>query len=487
MKEASLISLEGYADVPLPYSEETVEKFAKGMGFDVDKQCYESKEAQVDDRQFGLQGNGDAALADVSPILYYSGHGSQEGPEFFSGDAASPNEMAMGDKLVIAAFDCCQMLSNCTPWESAFRGLRYMLGFAGSPGQSTERGEYFAYRLKEKLPISEAWRQATLESGAFSGSSLRAFLSDDPEEIAWPHLNPLPAGKYQFSCLIGSAEKSVATFSEISSLGHEVPLFASPDRSSDRLHAETFEKYFGLKGHEFLHEYGARQVLSPNASLEIFDESLSFWWNRKIAGPARSRRGISPGPFPIGKIVNITPLLLQHVGLKDYRFSDPWESFTTAIEENQAGSSSVAFRVARHVEFPLTLGGFPLFGPGACFRASVHECELSEVLFFSRAAMKSGVVPIMCLNEAEELLMKDPSLSTCSGVVRVLRRSFGYYLLPPRKPQDHLVPVYAFEGVVINAPRARYDFVRYVQAIPQERRNEFADNSVVRRLPPVFP
>lgn len=133
----------------------------------------------------------DHKYIDNVDIVFFSGHGNQNGPRFGRADRddgqARPDEIRWGNKdLEWIAFDACLILANhptsaTARWRQVFQGLHYILGFATTCQDERNRGKRFAYWLNRKYTVRCAWIKATKET---EGSGVRgAYLRADETGI----------------------------------------------------------------------------------------------------------------------------------------------------------------------------------------------------------------------------------------------------------------------------------------------------------------
>ncbi|MFN0034354.1 MAG: DUF6345 domain-containing protein [Saprospiraceae bacterium] len=102
----------------------------------------------------------DATYAETVDILFFAGHGTQDGllfgmPNHDNGEVKY-DEVQLGQGGVIKWFiaDTCKVLEDTVPpgaaafrWGRAFKGLRYLLGFHGDCRDRADRGWRFANHL----------------------------------------------------------------------------------------------------------------------------------------------------------------------------------------------------------------------------------------------------------------------------------------------------------------------------------------------------
>lgn len=499
MHDATILWVEDYnrQQVSLSLSQEAAGGFAKEMGF---ASIFEMTDNELDEELFMPGSNGDPAPVDRAPILYYSGHGTENGPLLNDGNVAEFQEIVLGKgALSVAVFDCCRMLQpeRFGQWKRSFVRLHYLLGMTGDVSQSADRGRIFASYLlgnpeRTKKTIPEAWQSACIETGARRWSALRALPEDgSSDEKFWPIEGPLgPASDRTRFVYRSESTPRPAIGSEEAKARSEVRLLRTfkPDRAIERL--KNLAEFVEVGFQEVLPRKGSRTVIGDRGSVEIYEESNSLWavrrrrsaegelW-RAAGGPRLSRREILEEA--------VTARFLQRVEHQGYRLSDPWEAFTLEIRENREGSQSAPSQTARHLDYRLFWEDLPVFGPGAQVRVTAED-DVTELLRLSRRPADEGKLPILTADEAYELLLESSEFKALRRRVFRIRWCLGYYSLPPRAPQDCLIPVYAFEGVCSTRALRDHHFVRYVQAVRAAvREHEFPVDSVLRTTPTVFP
>jgi hypothetical protein len=134
----------------------------------------------------GTPSSGDAAtIVETVDVVYFSGHGSSEGPLFKittadSGRASSTEvRWGKGGTLRWVVIDACWTLfssSSASPpgsdtiarWRGAFAGLHQLLGFHNASTDEAMRGERFGYYLKRGRTVREAWKRACEETEVYA-------------------------------------------------------------------------------------------------------------------------------------------------------------------------------------------------------------------------------------------------------------------------------------------------------------------------------
>lgn len=118
----------------------------------------------------------DTFWADDVDIVYFAGHGNDEGPmfgvtEYDSGKVKS-SELRLGNgDLEWIVFNACKVLEKDGNYykksSDMFRGLHYMLGFHTEANDEPDRGEIFADYLNKGYTVREAWKMACQETAGF--------------------------------------------------------------------------------------------------------------------------------------------------------------------------------------------------------------------------------------------------------------------------------------------------------------------------------
>lgn len=107
----------------------------------------------------------DHRWVDNVDIVFFSGHGSKDGPYFgvstHDDGEARPSEIKWGNRdLEWIAFDACEILKYegvWDRWRDAFKGLHYILGFRTTCSDEKNRGKYFALLLNMGWKVRDAW------------------------------------------------------------------------------------------------------------------------------------------------------------------------------------------------------------------------------------------------------------------------------------------------------------------------------------------
>ncbi len=174
--------------------------FIFGDGGAWDRDFEQSFNRLEDDAPIDFLGGDDDIYAEKVDILFFSGHGNQDGllfgvPNQDNGEAKYDEiQLGQGGKLKWFAIDACRILEEAAPGASAFRwgrtfkGLRQMLSFHLECRDVPNRGKVFAQYLKGVHPtqihlgnnlvgetISRSWELACIETSATF-------------ELAWAHL-----------------------------------------------------------------------------------------------------------------------------------------------------------------------------------------------------------------------------------------------------------------------------------------------------------
>jgi hypothetical protein len=130
------------------------------------------------DRDFEEQGIGnpqdgtDTIWADNVDMVFFSGHGNQQGPIFgktIDNGQATPTEVSWGNRdLDWVALDACQVLERPGVFDRwgwpVFNGLHFILGFHTICADEANRGRYLAENLNNGMTVREAWIRACQET-----------------------------------------------------------------------------------------------------------------------------------------------------------------------------------------------------------------------------------------------------------------------------------------------------------------------------------
>ena len=145
--------------------------------------------------------------------------------------------------------------------------------------------------------------------------------------------------------------------------------------------------------------------------------------------------------------------------------------------------------VALHVNYRYELDGLPVLGPGAKIQVTfVDDKTPAEMYRFWRAPKADGEMELLPTRAVFDLLRRDPDFAELGDDARVEYRNprLGYYALPPRESQGALIPVYAFDGRLSTRAFERYDFTRYVVAVPYTPEDAKQVGAAFRGAAPVF-
>lgn len=155
----------------------------------------------------------------------------------------------------------------------------------------------------------------------------------------------------------------------------------------------------------------------------------------------------------------------------------PKEAYRIGLEKAEAaelklGEKEVGESVVTGVQtnFGFKLDDIPVIGPGA--KISVNFGSDGKVVGLFKAWREVEKDKEISTIPPEEALEKFQSSEVFAGLeedskVSVKKFYLGYYALPAFEPQDHLLPVYVFEGKV-ETPDFEHDFVHFVPAISIE-------------------
>jgi hypothetical protein len=363
----------------------------------------------------------------------------------------------------------------------SFKGLRYLLGFAGYVMQSESRGAVFAKLLTEKVPIPEAWRRAALETQptAASWSFLHAVqkgavLMDEVwVDSKVPLVDPQPPLQFFSRAEHGDPEPLPAA----SGTADRVTLFRTPQHDEDLGDIHVF-----ARGDRW------RWSQDAGAAFALYPNNRSFWWRRDRSAQPRielfARRAAAP-PALSESIARARQHLEQYRLLDDRlsrgQTAATIERHSTSAREGRPPEKLTRI-VASHVNYKFSLGHLPVLGPGAKLRVTFESEEVDEVFRFWREPVAEGGVDIISPDQARAQLLQSPGFRYLpEGAVEFGPARLGYYALPPRQAQDFLLPVYEIRGTITIKALGTFAFIRFVQAVPERIRDAMPEGSAFHR------
>jgi len=424
------------------------------------------------------------AFIEHANIFYFAGHATERslvlGVRTGGDGIVTPEELKLGGSLIYAVFDSCSTLDPFfqKKWLRAFDGLHYMLGFSGSIVQDATRGCRFGRYLNQGNAVSEAWRRAAIETVGSSNvpwSFLRGVyekmsLADD----TWPNQRPLAvAAPTPFVFLSRDERCHPAVEWRAASMPNQVKFFRTSTTAMTEEKLQKLAGKFGLETHKLSAGPGWRELRNASSALYLYGRSGSFWWSRLPTQLAELFHAPEPALLPAVAIDKAREYLEQQQ-LTDSRLIPLPPSFTVETQREYRpdghGDGRLSIRtVAYHVNYGFALEELPVLGPGAKLRVSFEGTEVSEVFRFWRETVEDGFVTIGLtaegaidkLRTSSEFSKLPDEAITFEGEPRL-----GYYARPVGLEQTALVPVYEIRGVVSTALLDRYEFTRYVNAVP---------------------
>ncbi len=227
------------------------------------------------------------------------------------------------------------------------------------------------------------------------------------------------------------------------------------------------------------------------ATLEVFLASDSIRWSTLSNGTAESGgNGGRPALPDDAAAPKLAAAFLR--ARKVQTKGAAVDSITHAMfaRANRKTRNAEEHPIAVHVNYRYELEGLPVLGPGAKIQVTYAGGKApAEMYKFWRAPKAEAELELLPAEAAFDLLRRDPAFAELPSdgsqvVYRDLR--LGYYALPPRETQGALIPVYAFEGTVTTREFERYDFTRYVVAVPYTPDQAKEVGAAFRDAGPIF-
>jgi hypothetical protein len=244
----------------------------------------------------------------------------------------------------------------------------------------------------------------------------------------------------------------------------------------------------GVKGKA--QDAGSRLIFRDRrATLELFRASDSMRWS--TLGNGTGENGKRPEALPDDEAARkgATAFLRERkIPTKGASFDSITHGmYARADRRRRTGDEQP---VAVHVNYRFELEGLPVLGPGAKIQVTYTGGKKpAEMYAFWRKPKAESELRLLPPEAVFELLRRDPDFAELrEGGARVVYRNprLGYYALPPREAQGALVPVYAFDGTASTRAFERYDFTRYVVAVPYTPEEAKEVGAAFRGAPPVF-
>jgi hypothetical protein len=480
VNRVGIVWVKHYSRAWIPFDPGESDQAAQGFAGAIQARVVlEPPEKDANDALF--QGGGQAAV-EAADVVYFSGHGSENGPLFadlfHNNGIAMPCEMSLGSgRLAIAVFDCCNVLAEFGRWKKIFNGLHYMLGFRNIIQLAPDRGRRFAESLRSQNPrltIAEAWIRASLQTEVSAWHILRAVPEQGTTEDAiWSDNDPPPHGPPPPHVVISRTESIENAPLSPEVVRDRIPLFSTPPPAPSGVRLTEQAPNFDVSptGHDPYGGWQASQTTRP--SLEVAQASESIWFIRRRS---LVRPVVTPPPGVPSRVAAIeaaSAFLNQHQ-FQDARLTPPWISITEETHELVPGPAGTPWNAELHVNYSWILVGLPVLGPGARVRVTFRSPtpQVDEFLRFWREPQQVGFQNILTPEQAELRLREK-----MSAALTVRRRTLGYLSLGPALEQDYLLPVYRFEGTA-SSPGLTQDFVRDVHAVSEEDRSSFPPGSI---------
>lgn len=428
------------------------------------------------------------AVISAMDMVYFSGHGSDDGPIFEvmnrNDGLAKFTEVALGGLLRIAVFDCCRALKPGDLWIRGFQGLRWLLGFTDDVFQSADRGRIFGEFLLDRpaKPIDEAWRRAAIETDEPGIPSSFVRSLDTGGEIPADTLADLPHPTTpRFFVFATEVREDSGPTAGAEERRGQVKLFSiqSPGWTGESL-ADICVR-LGVDedpqvNTKDFHRFGG-------GALDIFRASDSVWWSR-----ARYRQdlfGASPELPSPEEAVELAKRFLVEKSFVPAEIREIWTARTQETHGDGDGRRK-EIASARHVHVTYQLDGLPVMGPGAQTRVTFQSRQIDAFFqLWQRPVPTSMEVEVIDADEAERRLRNDDTFRNVSSHLSIASRRLGYYTPLARQRADYLLPVWAIRGKV-TTDAAVYGFVRYVPAAKSVPPRLLREGSVFN-LSGVFP
>jgi hypothetical protein len=276
-------------------------------------------------------------------------------------------------------------------------------------------------------------------------------------------------------------DNDLFTFPEIPS-SQSVALMRSSRPETDPSSSVTkLAERFGVKGN--VQDAGSRLIVRDDASsLEFFVATSSVRWNM---WPAQSSEAqAAPRLLDEREAIDRATSWLRELGLEHEAASvtsvtDLELSFRRAGERQET-----TWALARQVNLGFQASGLPFFGPGAKMQVSLGDAGRPiETLRFWRDVEPTGEAATISPEEVIDILRRDETFAQLrpgESTVRFETCRLGYYALPPREVQRLLVPVFAISGTATTPALDRYEFMRYVPAVPLPEKSRGRQPSELR-------
>jgi hypothetical protein len=261
--------------------------------------------------------------------------------------------------------------------------------------------------------------------------------------------------------------KDLFSFPEIPAVQTVALLRSPPPNDISPDFARKIAERFGVKGD--VEDVGARLIVRDKRStLEIFTATGSVRWSAR-PGPGREAEAapklLDKQPATDRALARLREVGLEHKAASVHSVTDLEFSFRQANAREET-----TWAIARQVNLRFKIAGLPFFGPGAKIQVSLGDGgNPLETLRFWREVETVAEARTISPDHVIDILRRDESFAQLrpgESSVRFDRCQLGYYALPPREVQRVVVPVFAFTGTASTPALPRYDFMRYVPAVP---------------------
>jgi hypothetical protein len=247
--------------------------------------------------------------------------------------------------------------------------------------------------------------------------------------------------------------------------------------------AGRFAERFRMKGKVL--DAGARLLVRDElSSLEIFVASGSVRWS---AWPGKPSEAASEPRLPDeSSAVERAERWLRDVGL-DHKSARVHSVTNLELSFRRADERlETTWAIARQVNLHFEQAGLPFFGPGAKTQVSLGDGgEPVETLRFWREVDVVADALTIQPDDVIDIVRRDPTFAELrpgESYVKFLDCRLGYYALPPREMQGVIVPVFALSGTASTPALPRYDFTRYVPAVPLPEKGRGRSSNQVRAV-----
>jgi len=250
---------------------------------------------------------------------------------------------------------------------------------------------------------------------------------------------------------------------------------------------ERSTKLFGLPK-EGSHENGRTVFRDAASRLHVYYGSDSLWWahdkltNFETQADAAGLPGEKDAPLHAAREFDRLSLDAAAATLASVNYAE------FAVQKGNEKPQS--FRTAVHANYRFELDKLPVFGPGAKIKVTfAGGAQLAQVIYFWRKPSSGESMKTISPEEALNQFQRDPAffrLNESEAVIDIHSIRLGYFALPPAEFQRYYIPVYAIDATTKTRELPRYDFRRYVCAVPlsndQVKRMDVVANPTACRM-----